>query len=254
MSEERPARELEGRVALVTGASRGIGRETALALGLRGARVAITYREKRDAAENVLQDLKSRAVEAMALQFDVADTAGAKSACERIEEAWSALDILVNNAGVTRDNLFIRMSDEEWDDVIRTNLRGAFALSRAVARGMMKRRRGRIINIASVSGLLGNVGQANYAASKMGLIGLTRSLARELAGRGITVNAVAPGFIETDMTARLPERARTELLQQIPLGRFGRAEEVAETVCFLASEKAAYITGQVVSVNGGLHM
>lgn len=245
---------LSGRVALISGGSRGIGRETTKLLATRGARVAITFKQNREAADRLVEELESSGAEARAYGFDAADGAEARKVCSELEEQWGGVQILVNNAGITRDNLFIRMSEEEWDDVMHTNLRGAFTLARAVAKGMMKKRWGRIINITSVSALTGNVGQANYAASKMGLVGFTKSLARELSGRNITVNAVAPGYIETDMTEKIPEKAKHELMKQIPLGRFGRPEEVAEVVGFLASEKASYITGQVVSINGGLHM
>ncbi|MBI2059911.1 MAG: 3-oxoacyl-[acyl-carrier-protein] reductase [Nitrospirae bacterium] len=249
-----PEKPLSGRVALVSGGSRGIGREIVRLLSARGAKVAFTFRSNKDSADRVVQELKSAGAEARAYGFDVADTGEARKMCLELDGQWGGVQILVNNAGVTKDNLFIRMSDDEWDEVMRTNLKGAFALSRAVAKGMMKKRWGRIINIASVSGLFGNVGQTNYAASKMGLVGFTKSLARELAGREITVNAVAPGFVETEMTEKLPEKAKENMKQQIPLGRFGRPEEVAEIVCFLASDKASYITGQVVSINGGLYM
>lgn len=242
--------DLTGRHALVTGSTRGIGRAIAQSLADAGARVAIVGRDKGRA------DAVAEEVGAGALGFacDVADLAQVHALIADVERAFGAIDILVNNAGLTRDNILLRLKDDDWDAVLDANLRSAFATTRAVTRGMMKRRWGRIINIASVVGITGNKGQANYAASKAGLIGLTKSVAKEFASRGILANVVAPGFIETDMTAAMPPEARAALSGQIPLERLGRPEDVASVVTFLASDWAAYITGQVLVVDGGLVM
>ena len=241
--------------ALVTGGSRGIGRAVCLALAARGMRVAVNYAGNAAAAEEVVQEcLRRGAPDAFAVQADVSDTEQVRALVAAVSERWGGVDVLVNNAGITRDGLMMRMSEQDFDAVLATNLKGAFACMQAVMRPMMKQRWGRIVNLSSVVGLRGNLGQANYAASKAGLIGMSKSAAKELASRGITVNCVAPGFIETDMTAVLPESVRTALLGQIPLARLGAAEEVAAAVAFLASPEAAYITGQVLCVDGGMAM
>ena len=245
---------LSERVALVTGASRGIGRAIALALAAEGAAVAVNYARSRDAAEAVVAEIRERGGRAEAFQADVSDGDAAEALVGAVEERLGPVDILVNNAGITRDGLLVRMSPESWDEVIATNLTAAYRTTRAVLRGMLRRRYGRIINIASVSGLTGNPGQANYAAAKAGLIGFTKTLAREVGSRGITVNAVAPGVIETDMTAALGEEWKRRMLDQIALGRFGTADDVAGAVVFLASDAASYITGQTLVVDGGLTM
>ncbi|MDP2470640.1 MAG: 3-oxoacyl-ACP reductase FabG [Candidatus Palauibacterales bacterium] len=243
-------RELEGQVAVVTGGSRGIGRAIALELSRAGASVAVVARsEKR--AQDTVDALEGRGA---AFGCDVADASRCADLVQAAEERLGPISILVNNAGITRDNVLVRMKDEDWDAVMSTNLRGAFNTTRAVARGMMKRRSGRIINIASVVGLTGNRGQANYAASKAGLVGFTKSVAQELAARGVLANVVAPGFIETDMTAELPDEAREALLGRIPLERFGAPEDVAGAVRFLAGPAASYMTGQVLVVDGGMVM
>lgn len=241
--------ELRGQSALVTGASRGIGRAIAHSLAEAGAKVAVVARDA-ERARSAAAALPGEGHQSYGA--DVSDSRSVDTLVKQVEEALGAVDILVNNAGVTRDNLLMRLKDEDWDAVLDTNLRGAFNTIRAVSRGMMKRRSGRIINITSVVGIVGNKGQANYAASKAGLIGLTKSVARELASRGILVNAIAPGYIETDMTAELPEQAREALLGQIALGRLGQAEEIAGVVRFLAGPAAAYMTGQVLVVDGGM--
>jgi 3-oxoacyl-[acyl-carrier protein] reductase len=247
------AKPLAGEVALVTGASRGIGRAIAQALGAAGATVVGTATGAAGVA-SIDEALKSAGASGRGIVLDVADGAASEAAVADIESREGAVTILLNNAGVTRDGLLLRMKPEDWDAVISTNLGSVFRLSKAVLRGMMKGRKGRIINIASVVGLIGNPGQANYCAAKAGIGGFTRSLAREVASRGITVNVVAPGFIDTDMTKALPEAQREALAGQIPLGRLGRPEDIAEAVCFLAGPGAAWITGETLSVNGGMHM
>ena len=239
------------QVAIVTGAGRGIGRAIAIRLASEGARVAVVSRTEKN-SDQVAEEINAKfAGLAKGYAVDVADHAAVQALCERIGADFSRVDILVNNAGITRDGLSMRMSPEDWDAVLETNLKGAFNFYQGVVRGMMKQRSGRLINIASVAGLRGNAGQANYAASKAGLIGFTKSVAKEYGSRGILVNAVAPGFIETDMTSGLPEEARRAMLAGITLGRLGRTEDVAGAVLFLASDLAGYITGQVLVVDGG---
>lgn len=243
--------DLSGQVALVTGASRGIGRAIAVALARSGARVACVARSKEKLAETVDEITRAGGTAAW-FECDVTQSASVNAVVEEVIGKWQRLDILVNNAGITRDTLIPRMQDEQWDEVINTNLRGAFLFTRAATRPMMQARHGRIINISSVSGLMGNPGQSNYSASKAGLIGMTRSVARELASRKVTVNAIAPGFIETEMTGALGEAILAEVKSRIPVRRLGMADEIAQTVLFLASSPAAYITGQVITVDGGL--
>jgi len=245
---------LAGRAALVTGASRGIGRAIALELAAAGASVAVNYSASADAAKAVVARIESDGGTAMALGGDVSQAGVAAELVGAVLERFERLDVLVNNAGVNRDGLSMRMSDEDWRKVIDVDLSGAFFCAREAAKVMLKARTGSIVNISSVIGLVGNAGQANYAAAKAGLIGMTKSLARELASRSIRVNAVAPGFIETEMTEALSEAVRDKALAQIPIGRFGTAEEVARLVRFLASDDAAYITGQVLAVDGGMTM
>ena len=246
--------ELTGKTAVVTGGSRGIGRAICLKLAGQGANIVLNYAGNAAAAEETRAACEALGVRALAVQGDVADPAACNALIDTAIEAFGKVDILVCNAGITRDNLLMRMSDEEFQKVIDTNLKGTFHCMRAVIRPMMKKRRGRIISISSVVGLMGNAGQINYAASKAGVIGMTRSLAREVASRGITVNAVAPGFIRTDMTDVLSDAVKEGILHSIPLGKLGEAEDVANTVLFLASDEAAYITGQVLSVDGGMAM
>jgi 3-oxoacyl-[acyl-carrier protein] reductase len=245
---------LEGRVALVTGGSRGIGRAVALKLGSLGAKVVVNYRGKQQEADEVVATIKAQGGEAIAIQGDIAVATDAQRLVENTVKSLGRLDILVNNAGITRDQLVMRMSEADWDSVLDTNLKGAFLVTKAAQRPMLKQRYGRIINITSVIGQMGGAGQANYSAAKAGLIGFTKSVARELGSRTITVNAVAPGFIETDMTEVLSEDIKQKAKAQIPLERFGKPEEVAEAVAFFASDAAAYITGQVLAVDGGMVM
>ena len=242
------------QVAIVTGAGRGIGHAIAVRLASEGARMACVSRSEENAKRTAAELNVARADSAKAYAVDVADHAAVQKAGAQILEEFGKIDILVNNAGITRDGLAMRMSIEDWDTVINTNLRGAFNFTQAIMRAMIKQRSGRIINISSVIGLIGNAGQTNYAASKAGLIGLTKSLARELASRNITVNAVAPGFITTDMTAGLSEEIKKTIQKQIPLGKTGTSEDIASAVAFLASDEASYITGQVLCVDGGMVM
>ncbi|TCS79671.1 3-oxoacyl-[acyl-carrier-protein] reductase [Pectinatus cerevisiiphilus] len=245
---------LEGKVALVTGASRGIGRAIALSLAAEGASVAINYAGNVKAAEEVKKQIVDNGGKAIIIQADVSDAEAVENMINTVITTYGTIDILINNAGITRDTLFARMKQQDWNAVIDTNLTGVYNCTKMVAKLMMKKRAGKIINMASVVGLTGNIGQANYAAAKAGVIGLTKSLARELAARGITVNAVAPGFISTDMTSVIPEKAKENILHGIPLGKMGSPEDVANTVLFLVSDGAAYITGQVINVDGGVVM
>jgi len=244
---------LEGEIALVSGATRGIGRAIARTLGEYGA-VVIGTATSENGAQAITQALVDNGIQGMGVVLNVTDPASIEAVVGRIGKEFGTLGILVNNAGISRDNLLMRMKDEDWDSVIDTNLASVYRLSKACLRGMMKARKGRIINIASVVGVMGNAGQTNYAAAKAGMIGFTKSLAREVGSRGITVNCIAPGFIDTDMTRALSEQQREPLLGTIPLGRFGQPEEVAAAVAFLASPGGAYITGDTLHVNGGMYM
>lgn len=244
---------LDGEIALVTGASRGIGQAIARELGRRGA-VVVGTATSQAGAEAIGRDLAAYGIKGRGMALDVTDVESVEAVVKAVGDEFGAITILVNNAGITRDNLLMRMKPEEWDVILDTNLSSVYRLSKAVLRGMMKARRGRIISITSVVGLMGNAGQSNYAAAKAGIIGFTKALAREVGSRGITVNAVAPGFIDTDMTRALPEEQRQALIQNIPLARLGAAEDIAHAVAFLASHEAGYITGETLNVNGGMLM
>ncbi|OIP34392.1 MAG: 3-oxoacyl-[acyl-carrier-protein] reductase [Deltaproteobacteria bacterium CG2_30_66_27] len=245
---------LAGKTALVTGASRGIGRAIALRFAAEGAFVVVNYAGNEAAAAETLEAIGSAGGQAVLSRFDVGSAVEVDTAVKAIVAARGRIDILVNNAGVTRDNLLMRLTEDDFDAVVRTNMKGTFLVTKAVSRQMIRQRAGRIVNMSSVVGEMGNAGQSVYAATKAGILGFTRSMARELASREITVNAIAPGFITTDMTGTLPEAARKEFAERIPLGRFGAPEEVAELALFLASDAAAYVTGQVVGINGGMYM
>ncbi|HDP2009106.1 TPA: 3-oxoacyl-[acyl-carrier-protein] reductase [Staphylococcus aureus] len=240
--------------ALVTGASRGIGRSIALQLAEEGYNVAVNYAGSKEKAEAVVEEIKAKGVDSFAIQANVADADEVKAMIKEVVSQFGSLDVLINNAGITRDNLLMRMKEQEWDDVIDTNLKGVFNCIQKATPQMLRQRSGAIINLSSVVGAVGNPGQANYVATKAGVIGLTKSAARELASRGITVNAVAPGFIVSDMTDALSDELKEQMLTQIPLARFGQDTDIANTVAFLASDKAKYITGQTIHVNGGMYM
>lgn len=245
---------LDGKCALVTGASRGIGRAVALKLASEGAKVALNFAGNETAANEVRQEIEAAGGQAILVKADVANEAAVQEMVQKTADAFGRIDILVNNAGITRDGLLARMKEEDWDAVLSTNLKGVFLTTKAVAKLMMKQRAGRIVNMASVVGVTGNAGQANYSAAKAGVIGFTKTIARELASRGVTVNAVAPGFIDTDMTSVLSDKAKEAALTGIPLGRMGTPEDVAAAVLFLASDQASYVTGQVLHVDGGMVM
>jgi 3-oxoacyl-[acyl-carrier protein] reductase len=244
----------EGRVAIVTGGGRGIGHAVALRLANEGADVAISYRANDEAAENAAEEARAAGVRCEIFKGDIASPDDVGTLVKGVNGAFGRIDILVNNAGLTRDNLLMRMKEEEFDEVMNTNLKGTYLCTRAVLRTMIRARWGRIVNISSVVGLVGNAGQANYAASKAGMIGFTKSVAREVAQRGITANVVAPGYVETELTGSLPEEVKDQIRSQVPAGRFGEAREVAEVVAFLAGEGAGYLTGQTVAVDGGMTM
>ncbi len=245
---------LEGKIALVTGGSRGIGRAVCVTLAEKGAKVYVNYVSRPDAAEETRQIIAENGGSASIIRFDIGSGDEVQDAVKNIIEREGALDILVNNAGITRDGLIARMKERDWDEVLNTNLKGAFLCSKAVSKTMMKKRWGRIVNITSVVGFSGNSGQANYSAAKAGLVGLAKSLAREYASRNITVNCVAPGYIQTEMTAELSENVRAQLLKEIPLQSLGEVEDIAASVAFLVSDDARYITGQTIHVNGGMYM
>lgn len=245
---------LSGKIALITGGSRGIGRQCALTLAGYHAEVIINYNGSEQMAKKTVGEIEKMGGKAHAIKFSVSDYEASQEAVKSLLEQFGHIDILINNAGITKDNLILKMDDTEFDEVIKVNLSGSFHMIKHLYKQFMKQRNGRIINISSVTGLMGNAGQANYSASKAGIIGLTKSVARELASRNITVNAVAPGYIDTDMTHAMTDSAKEAVVAQIPMKRVGNAEDVAETIAFLCSEKASYITGQVISVDGGMHM
>lgn len=246
--------QLAGKVALVTGASRGIGRAVALQLAKSGAKIAVNYAGNQAAAEEVKQLIEENGGEAILVQADISSSESVDAMVSAVMDAFGRIDILVNNAGITRDTLLMRMKEVDWNAVIQTNLTGVFYVTKAVSKIMMKQRSGRIVNMSSVVGLMGNAGQANYAAAKAGVIGFTKSMAKELAARNITVNAIAPGFIATDMTAVLSDKVKEDLATKIPLGRLGAADDIANAVLFLVSDSASYITGQTLNVDGGMVM
>ncbi|MBP7072829.1 MAG: 3-oxoacyl-[acyl-carrier-protein] reductase [Clostridia bacterium] len=246
--------QLKGKTAVVTGGSRGIGRAIALELASCGANVVVNYTRNSKAADEVVAEIEAMGLSGMAVKADVSIASEVENLVNEVLKTFGSIDILVNNAGITRDNLIIRMTEKEFDEVINTNLKGAFICTKAVSRVMIKQKSGKIINVSSVVGIVGNAGQSNYAAAKAGLIGFTKSMAKELAKRGINVNAVAPGFIQTDMTSVLPENVKEEFLKSIPLMRIGKPEDIANTVLFLASEYSDYITGQVINIDGGMVM
>ncbi|MFV9509900.1 3-oxoacyl-[acyl-carrier-protein] reductase [Tepidibacillus sp. LV47] len=245
---------LTNKTAIVTGGSKGIGREIALTLAEAGADIVLNYHQSQQAAEEVASQIEQLGRQCLLVKADVSNSEEVNSLIDKALQYFGKIDILVNNAGITKDNLIIRMKEEDWDQVINTNLKSVFLTSKAVSRPMMKQRSGRIVNITSVVGILGNIGQANYVSAKAGVIGLTKTLAREFASRNITVNAVAPGFIETDMTAKLSSEIQDSLLAQIPLARFGKPKDVAKVVKFLVSDDADYMTGQIIHVDGGMVM
>lgn len=245
---------MEGKVAVVTGGGRGIGRAVAVRLGQQGASIAIFYRSNDAAAEQTAELVRQAGGKCKTFKGDVSSAADVEALFKHVNQALGPVDILINNAGITRDNLLMRMKDSEFDEVIHTNLYGIYYCTRAVLRSMVRARYGRIINMSSVVGLSGNAGQANYAASKAGIIGFTKSVAREVANRGITVNAIAPGYIQTELTGELPDAVKQQILGQIPAGRFGEPEDVAEVVAFLARQEAGYITGQTINIDGGMVM
>ena len=246
------AGELTGKVALVTGASRGIGAAIASRLARAGAKVAVNYHYSRDAAASVVDDITSKGGEALLLEGDVSQEGSAESAVKQVLDRWQRIDILVNNAGINRDRLLLRMTPDEWDQVLEVNLRGAFLCTKYVLPHLIRQHSGRVVNISSVVGISGNPGQANYAAAKAGLIGFTKAVAREVASRKVTINALAPGFITTGMAEELPEDTRKQIMGRIPMGQFGTPEDVAEAALFLCTDGAAYITGQVLAIDGGL--
>jgi len=246
------APDLEGRIALITGASRGIGAAIAIKLAQAGAKVGVNYNTSEEAAKGVVQAITAKGGEAVLVEADISQAASAEAAVKRVIEQWQGIDILVNNAGINRDRLLLRMTPEDWDQVLDVDLRGAFLCTKYVMPHLIRQRRGRIINISSVVGISGNPGQANYAAAKAGLIGFTKAVAREVASRNVTVNALAPGFITTAMVEGLSDETRQQILDRIPMGRFGSPEDVADAVAFLCGEGAGYITGQVLTIDGGL--
>lgn len=246
--------KLDGKIAVVTGASRGIGRAIALQLASEGANVVVNYSGNVEKANQVVEEIKKLGKNAIAVKANIADNEAVQNLMNKAIEEFGAIDILVNNAGITRDNLIMRMKEAEWDDVLNTNLKGVFLCTKAVTRQMMKQRSGRIINISSIVGVMGNAGQANYVAAKAGVIGLTKTTARELASRNILVNAIAPGFITTEMTDELPEEIKSAMLAQIPVAKLGQPENIAKAVVFFASDDSSYITGQTLHVDGGLVM
>ena len=245
---------LQGKTALITGGSRGIGRAIAIKLAENGSNVIINYSSNKEAAEEVVKEIESHGVKALAVKCNITNSEEIKAMIDAIDEKFDTVDILVNNAGITKENLFLRMKEEDWESVMDVNLKGVFLCTKAVIRKMIKQKFGKIINVSSVVGVAGNPGQANYCASKAGVIGFTKSLAKELGGKSIYVNAVAPGFIETDMTSELPEKVKTSMLDSVPLKRYGKPEDVANVVLFLSSDLSNYVTGQVIHIDGGMVM